>query len=341
MYNSTLHIEGRDEPFHSSVGSRNRFEFKFHDKGKYNAYIELTFYSTCCSRTVNTSYFDFSELKTTPASLVLYLFLCYFLAETFDIQYAQVEVMPEGIHVTVTFINGSFAKGSFIGVQCEKTESDHYRSMDIDKAMISVPHVDTGYTVFVYDLEQDGLPSAMPAVEVDEVYVKQAPTGIQAYVPYTMCVTNTVCTVPVTKKLPVQITRRTRFTCQLLCYIPDLMPDPYSKFLKRAELSRRASEITIRCEFADEYPEASCILVYRKYNDSYLTVNNYAHSTVFPVTISVEDSENYTFAVFGKSNNKTENDPVILLKKEERITYPPPPQTCKSNTCTLLLEWLS
>ena len=89
--------------------------------------------------------------------------------------------MPEGIHVTVTFINGSSAKGSFIAVQCEKTELDHYRSTDIDKAMISVPHVDTGYTVFLYDLEQNGLPSAMPAVEVDEVYVKEALTGIQAY----------------------------------------------------------------------------------------------------------------------------------------------------------------
>ena len=117
------------------------------------------------------------------------MFMIYFLAETFDIQYAQVDVMPEGIHVTVTFINGSSAKGSFIAVQCEKTESDHYRSMDIDKAMISVPHVDTAYTVFVYDLGKDGLPSTMPAVEVDEVYVKQPPTGIQAYIPYTMRVT--------------------------------------------------------------------------------------------------------------------------------------------------------
>ena len=72
MYNSTLHIEGRNETFHSSVGSQNTFEFEFHDKGKYDAYIELTFY---CSRTVNTSYFDFSELKTSPANLVLYFML--------------------------------------------------------------------------------------------------------------------------------------------------------------------------------------------------------------------------------------------------------------------------
>ena len=129
----------------------------------------------------------------------------------------------------------------------------------------------------------------------------------------------------------------------LLCYIPDLRP-PNSKFLKRAELSRRASEITITCEFADEYPEASCILVYRKYNDSQLRVENYVHSTVFPVHITVNDSENYTFAVFGKNSNKTENEPVILLKNEERMAYPQPPQTCKHNTCTMFtlpLEWLS
>ena len=107
--------------------------------------------------------------------------MIYFLAETFRVQDARVDVMSEGIHVTVTFINGSSAKGFFIAIQCETTESDHYRSMDIDKAMISVPHVDTGYTVFVYDLEQNGLPHTMPAVEVDEVYVKQPSKGIQPY----------------------------------------------------------------------------------------------------------------------------------------------------------------
>ena len=74
-----------------------------------------------------------------------------------------------------------------------------------------------------------------------------------------------------------------------------------SKFLTRAELSISGSEVTIRCEFTDAYPEASCVLVYREYNDPYLTVEEYDRSTEFPVTISVDNPERYTFAVFGKS----------------------------------------
>ena len=70
-----------------------------------------------------------------------------------------------------------------------------------------------------------------------------------------------------------------------------------STFLPRAELSVNGLEVTIRCEFADEFPEASCVLVYRKYNDPYLTVKEYTRSTGFPVTVSVDNPERYTFAV--------------------------------------------
>ena len=77
VYNSTLYIEGSEEPFHSSVGSPSRFELHQNEfKGKYNAYIELTFCSTFCSKTVNTSHFDFSELPTTPSNWVYDLFPC-------------------------------------------------------------------------------------------------------------------------------------------------------------------------------------------------------------------------------------------------------------------------
>ena len=99
-----------------------------------------------------------------------------------------------------------------------------------------------------------------------------------------------------------------------------------STFLKRAELSRKGSQVTLRCEFADKYPGASCVLVYRKYNNPHLTVKEYSRSTEFP--IPVKDTENYTFAVFGKNGKKIEKEPVTLLKKEEHVTYPP--RTCKN-----------
>ena len=114
--------------------------------------------------------------------------------------------------------------------------------------------------------------------------------------------------------------------CTFIYNITDSNSTSTSKFLTRAELSVNGSEVTIRCEFTDDYPEASCVLVYREYNDPYLTVEEYDRSTEFPVTISVDNTERYTFAVFGK--NKTDgfdSEPVKTLKSEDHVIYPPPP----------------
>ena len=113
-----------------------------------------------------------------------------------------------------------------------------------------------------------------------------------------------------------------------------------STFLTRAEVSRRGSEVIITCEFADDYPEASCVLVYRKYNDPYLTVEEYDRSTEFPVTISVDNPEKYTFAVFGKNGEKGKvPEPVVLLKDKSHMTNPQP-ETCKPETCKYVKQEL-
>ena len=98
-----------------------------------------------------------------------------------------------------------------------------------------------------------------------------------------------------------------------------------SRFITRAELFSRGSEVTITCEFTDDYPEASCVLVYREYNDPYLTVEEYDRSTEFPVTIFVSSGQPYTFAVFGKNRmNGIEAEPVITLKEEGHAAYMSP-----------------
>ena len=105
-----------------------------------------------------------------------------------------------------------------------------------------------------------------------------------------------------------------------------------SKFLTRAELSVIGSDVTIRCEFTDD--EASCVLVYREYNDPYLTVEEYDRSTEFPVTISVDNTERYTFAVFGKNGvDGIDVEPVIKLKIMSHVKYisPPPPESSSSS----------
>lgn len=91
-------------------------------------------------------------------------------AATFDVLNAMVKKTDKGINITVTFINGSSALGSFIVMQSQNDKSDHYQSLHRNKEsdVISLPPVDATYTVLVYDLEQNGLPSAMPAIEINE-----------------------------------------------------------------------------------------------------------------------------------------------------------------------------
>ena len=105
----------------------------------------------------------------------------------------------------------------------------------------------------------------------------------------------------------------------------DLNSNLSSNYLTRVVLSISGSEVNVTCEFEDDYPEASCVLVYREYNDPYLTVEEYDRSTEFPVTISVDNTERYTFAVFGKNGTDgIEVEPVITMKNEDHVIYPPP-----------------
>ena len=88
-------------------------------------------------------------------------------------------------------------------------------------------------------------------------------------------------------------------------------------FLKEAELSKNGTMVIIRCVFADDYPEASCVLIYRKYNNPFLTVVEYNHNTSFPVSETMDDcsdSERCTFSLFGKNGvSGIEEEPVIRV----------------------------
>lgn len=58
----------------------------------------------------------------------------------------------------------------------------------------------------------------------------------------------------------------------------------------------------------------------------------YSQSTLFPVTISVDNPEKYTFAVFGRNRlDGIEAEPVLTLKNEDHVTYSPPTEICKYN----------
>lgn len=89
-----------------------------------------------------------------------------------DILDANVRLVDGGIFVKVIFINESSAVGCFTVVQSAQNRPDQYRMLTrngtIASDIISVPLDGTGYTVLVYDIEQNGLPSTMPAIKVNK-----------------------------------------------------------------------------------------------------------------------------------------------------------------------------
>ena len=94
-----------------------------------------------------------------------------------------------------------------------------------------------------------------------------------------------------------------------------------STVLQKAEMSVLGSKVTIMCEFY-HHETTSCVLIYREYNRSVLTVREFSNTTKFPTSVSVENSKNYTFSLFGKnSDNVIELEPVIVLKGEDSDSY--------------------
>ena len=94
-----------------------------------------------------------------------------FLAATFDVQTATVEQGSE-IVITVHFISNSPAVGCFVALQSNSGSPDEFRVLlrsgsDLTvTAMISVPP--STYTLYVYDLEEDGHVNREPAILPDD-----------------------------------------------------------------------------------------------------------------------------------------------------------------------------
>ena len=100
-----------------------------------------------------------------------------------------------------------------------------------------------------------------------------------------------------------------------------------SLLLKSASISRNGSSaIVVDCEFSETYPQASCVLVYREYDSPLLTVVELFPFNSFPVSITVDTLENYTFALFGKGEEVgMEEEPMIYMKFSTNINQKTPP----------------
>ena len=119
-----------------------------------------------------------------------YIDLHTFFIETFDVNSATAISVDSGILVTGELIGNSHAMGCFVVVQCDERNSDRYQVLlrngdeSTVSATINVPSMDeVSHTVNVYDLEKDGLPNSMPAVEVDGIRVPpHGKDGIYLYI---------------------------------------------------------------------------------------------------------------------------------------------------------------
>ena len=77
-----------------------------------------------------------------------------------------------------------------------------------------------------------------------------------------------------------------------------------SEFIKSASISISGSSVQITCEFSDDYPAASCVLVYREYGNTTLVVEEYTRNNKPPENIVLDNPNgSYTFAIFGKNGN--------------------------------------
>ena len=118
-----------------------------------------------------------------------------------------------------------------------------------------------------------------------------------------------------------------------------------SMFLERVGIHRNGSEVTVDCAVSNDYPDASCVLVYRESDNPTLTVRDFPNLAIFSITLHVDRPESYTFAVFGRNGaSEMESEPAFIVKFEasssvdqlepsSRILLPSPGQNyCMTHT---------
>ena len=104
-----------------------------------------------------------------------------------------------------------------------------------------------------------------------------------------------------------------------------------SQLLKHVNITFSVATAVVNCEFREAYPQASCVLVYREYDSPLLRVLEFSQFSNFPVTIAVDNPENYTFAVFGKDSVRgMEYEPIVCAKYDGKAAVTGIPQTTKS-----------
>ena len=83
--------------------------------------------------------------------------------------------------------------------------------------------------------------------------------------------------------------------------------------------------MTVDCKVAADYPEASCVLVYREYDNTTLIVTELSHS-ILSITLNIDRPEIYTFAIFGRNgNSEIAEHPAFIVKFKTPSNMDQPP----------------
>ena len=102
-------------------------------------------------------------------ALVILFFL---LSATYDVQVASLSASGQNkMDVTVEFIENTTAKGCFLVFQNSSESPEVF--VAVSRSQSSIENIPASlYAVFVYDLEQHGIPNTSPAYEQTNITVR-------------------------------------------------------------------------------------------------------------------------------------------------------------------------
>ena len=200
-------------------------------------------------------------------------------------------------------IGNSLAKGCFVVIQCNFTTEITFIALKHNgenlRLSMAILMPASNYTVYVHDLEKGGLPNIHPAnlvpssVEITRGEENCKFSWVQE------CCLSIVCV-----------------------HFKDKAPNDEN--LNNASISRHGSILNVTCT-PDEH-SASCVLVFRARGNYML---NYEET--FPVTVNLDLDVNYTFALFKRLNNDTDERPFLsmFVQGKEDPSQPPSSSTGK------------
>jgi hypothetical protein len=201
---------------------------------------------------------------------------------TYDVQEPHAE-SNDGKRIVVngTLIGNSPAKGCFVVIQCNFSTQITFIALKRNgtnqnlSMAISMPA--SNYTVYVHDLEKDGLPNIHPANLV--------PSSVEI------------------------VHGEEKYKAN-------------DENMNNASISRNGSIFKVTC--TPDEQSVSCILVYRAHGNYMLNCNE-----TFPVTVDLRTGVNYTFALFRRLNNNTDERPFLsmFVQGTEDPSQPQPSST--------------